>query len=272
METVPKVSVIMGIYNCEKTLAAAIDSIIHQTYPNWELIMCDDGSIDGTYAIAETYRKEHPKKIVLLRNGANKKLAYTLNRCLQVASGTLVARMDGDDISTPDRLMRQTESLLTHPEYQLVGTAMRRFDETGYHNTLHPVQHPDKSILIDSTPFFHATILTYKRVYDVLGGYCTKAQAERVEDVDLWFRFYSKGFAGFNLDEPLYEVREDLNAIRRRTLSARIHSIQTRAVGYKLLGFPILRLICPALVLFLKGLIPPRIAMYFRSFRKKRKE
>ena len=128
MTECPKVSVIMGIYNCEKTLPEAIESILRQTYPNWELILCDDGSSDGTYAIADSYAKRDPQRIILIRNETNKKLAYTLNRCLSVASGELIARMDGDDISHPDRFLRQTEYLLAHPDVQLVGTDMRCFD------------------------------------------------------------------------------------------------------------------------------------------------
>ena len=74
------ISVIMGIYNCEKYLAEAIDCILNQTYKDWELIMCDDGSTDQTYTIAESYKNAHPEKIQLLRNLSNKVLNYTLNR------------------------------------------------------------------------------------------------------------------------------------------------------------------------------------------------
>ena len=263
----PKVSVIMGIYNCEQTLPQAIDSIVEQTYTNWELIMCDDGSTDNTCAVAKQYADQYPQKIILLRNEKNMKLSYTLNRCLSVASGELIARMDGDDISHPERIARQVNLLLANPDIQLVGTAMRQFDEYGKHGIMHPSTNPDSSILKNSIPFFHATIMTYKAVYDALGGYCEKKRAERVEDVDLWFRFYSKGFKGTNLDEPLYEVREDFSAVKRRTLQARIHSIQTRVSGYKLLGFPMRSLLFPASILFIKGLIPHRIAAFLQKKR-----
>ena len=78
-----KISVIMGIYNCEKYLGNAIECILNQTYTNWELIMCDDGSSDSTYIIAENYKNKYPKKIKLLKNSTNKGLNYTLNRCLK---------------------------------------------------------------------------------------------------------------------------------------------------------------------------------------------
>ena len=115
-----KVSVIMGIYNCGPTLQEAIDSILAQTYSNWELILCDDGSGDNTYAIADEYRRKYPDRIVLLRNESNTGLNHTLNRCLEVATGDYVARMDGDDISLPDRFEKQVMFLDAHPEYTIV--------------------------------------------------------------------------------------------------------------------------------------------------------
>ena len=268
----PKISVIMGIYNCEATLPQAIDSILAQTYTNWELVMCEDGSTDGTYSVAKRYADQYPQKMVLLKNERNMKLSYTLNRCLQAASGELVARMDGDDLSHPERFQRQVDFLMEHPDIQLVGTGMRRFDEDGYHDVMHPLMNPDSKALLRSTPFFHATIMTYKSVYDALGGYTTEKRTQRAQDVDLWFRFYAKHFTGSNIDEPLYDVREDEQAIRRRSFKARIYSIQTRAHGYKILGFPLRWLIRPAIILFLKGLVPSSVAAWIHKYKMKRKE
>ena len=86
-----RVSVIMGIYNCEKTLPAALDSLFAQTFTGWKLIMCDDGSADGTYAAAEEYRLKYPEKIILIKNEKNEGLNCTLNRCLALADTEYVA-------------------------------------------------------------------------------------------------------------------------------------------------------------------------------------
>ena len=91
----PKLSVITGIYNCENTLKDAIDSILNQTFSDWELVLCDDGSSDNTYTIAEEYRNNYPHKIVLLKNDHNLGLPETLNKCLSVAKGEFIARRDG---------------------------------------------------------------------------------------------------------------------------------------------------------------------------------
>ncbi len=268
----PKISVLMGTYNCEDTLGEAIESIFAQSYANWELILCDDGSTDETYTTAEKYVKQRPAQCVLLRNETNKKLSYTLNRCLHAASGELIARMDADDISHPDRFEKQVRFLQEHPDIQLVGTAMRVFDESGYHGVRHPPALPDSTDLISGTPFFHATILAYKHVYDALHGYSLEKRADRVEDIDLWFRFFAHHFNGGNLDAALYDVRENMSAIKRRTLCARIHSIQTRAVGYRLLGFRMRWLIWPAMVLLAKGFTPPHIAAFIRKVKAGRRE
>ncbi len=261
----PKVSVIMGIYNCENTLAEAIDSILAQTYTNWELILCDDGSADGTYALAEKYKDRLPGKIILLKNERNMKLSFTLNRCLEAAKGELIARMDGDDISHEDRLEKQVAYLLEHPGIQLVGCAMRRFDEKGFHDIMHPVPAPDKWTLRYRVPFYHATILTYKTVYDTLHGYTVADRAVRVEDRDLWFRFYANGFSGANIDEALYDVRENADAIKRRTALSRFRSLRTTAFGYRLLGYPRRWLLREVFVLIAKSIIPYKVKQYFRD-------
>ena len=260
----PKVSVIMGTYNCEKTLSEAIESIIRQTYKNWELVMCDDGSTDGTYAVADQYRKLFPEKIILLKNEHNRKLSYTLNRCLQAARGELIARMDGDDISRSDRLQKQVDYLLSHPDLQVVGCAMQRFDEKGLHDIMHPVTAPDKWTLRFRVPFYHATILTYKKVYDALNGYTDSDRTVRVEDRDLWFRFYAQGFKGANIDEVLYEVRENTETIRRRTALSRFRSLRTTAYGFRLLGYPKRWLFTEAVLLTAKSMIPYKVKQWVR--------
>ena len=251
---IPRISVIMGIHNCEKTLREAVDSICRQTYTNWELILWDDGSTDGTYKIAQEYAAEYPDRIRAFHDRENRKLSHALNECLCRAEGELIARMDGDDVSRPERLEKQVRYLQEHPETDLVGTQMMRFDEKGTAGILRAPLQPEPEMLRGGTPIHHATILTYKTVYEALGGYAESKTVEGVEDVDLWFRFFEKGFRAATLDEVLYDVRMNRDALERRTLGRRIRSIRTRAAGYKRLGFPKRWLIRPACVLLLKGL------------------
>lgn len=215
----PKVSVIMGIYNCMDTLTESIESIIAQTYENWELIMCDDASTDQTYEIAKHYAAQYTDKIILIRNNSNLRLAGTLNHCLKHVTGKYVARMDGDDLSLPDRFERQVEFLERNSDYQVVGTAMMSFDEEGIRGIRRAAPAPQPQSIVRSTPFCHATIMMRAEAYRVLGGYRVSKQTRRMEDLDLWLRFYQYGFQGYNLQEPLYMVRDDSNAYKRRKLT-----------------------------------------------------
>ncbi len=232
-----KISVIMAVYNCEKTVEKAIDSILAQTYDNWVMIICDDGSTDGTMEILRRYERGYPGKFVIIQNEKNSKLPYSLNHCLQYVETELVARMDGDDWSMPDRLEKQVAFLKAHPEYDLVGTGMKVFDGEKYFASITKITEPNSETIIDQNAFNHATIMTYKRVYDALGGYSLEPTAERVEDVDLWYRFMAAGFKGYNLPDELYVILEDVNAAKRRTIRARYNGAKTASRGRYLLGY-----------------------------------
>ena len=146
--------------------------------------------------------------------------------------------MDADDISLPDRLEKQVAFLDAHPEYAVVGTAMTPFDEKGKKPTRHMITQPQKTDLLFRAPFAHATIVMRKEAYDDLGGYTVCKRTERGQDHDLWFRFFALGLKGYNLQEPLYLVLEDAQAVKRRTFRSRVYAVQTKIIGYRLLHFP----------------------------------
>ncbi len=261
------VSIIMGIYNCEDTLEEAIDSIIRQSYTNWELIMCDDGSVDNTYEIAKSYADKYPQQIFLLKNEKNMKLAYTLNKCLGVAKGEYIARMDGDDISLSERFEKQVKYLDEHVNIQVVGTGMQRFSEDGLGATVFAPDKPNKYTMRNEVPFFHATIMMRKSTYDDLGGYLVSKYTQRSQDWELWFRFFAKGFVGENIHEALYKVREDKNAVKRRSFKSRCQTIKSTIIGYKMLDYPWFWYIKPILGIF-KGLVPSSIVLLYRERQK----
>ena len=236
----PKISVIMGIYNCEKTLDESIESIINQTYRNWELIMCDDASSDNTLSIARRYEGLYPKKIKVIENKRNLSLAPTLNRCLEFATGKYIARQDADDISLNNRLEIQLNFLEDNKGYDLVGSQMISFNENGVKGVRGVnIDIPDKFTMIKGTAFCHATILAKKDVYEQLHGYRVTRYTERCEDVDLWFRFFEKGFKGYNLDQALYKVRDDEDAYRRRTFKNYFNVFIVNYLGFRKLKIPI---------------------------------
>lgn len=264
-----KVSVIMGVYNCENTLRESIDSIINQTYTNWEFIICDDGSSDSTYQIALEYARQHPDKIKLIKNERNLRLAATLNHCLEYATGEYVARMDGDDIALPKRFELQVAFLNYNPQYQVVGTPTILFDETGDKGVRVVIKKPDKTYLKYNPPHIHPTIMMRKSAYDKLGGYTVDEAVTRCEDVDLWFRFYKEGFQGYNLPIPLCKYREGINDFnKRRNISYGINVARVCYKGYKLLGYPkrdYIFLLKPLLA----SLMPPPFMKYYHNWKAK---
>lgn len=233
----PKVTVIMGIYNCEKTLSVAIDSILNQTYKNWELIMCDDGSKDDTYKIACDYSEKY-SNIKVLKNSKNMRLAYSLNRCLESAKGEYIARMDSDDRSLPTRFEEQVQFLDTHPEYAVVGSALTICDQdVKFYDRFYP-EYPMKQIAWSTVPFAHPTIMMRKEAYLKLNGYRVCPETMRAEDLDLWFRFRMNHFDGYNLQKSLYLYQESEEDYKKRSLKAAVMTSKIVFKYYKILNVP----------------------------------
>lgn len=258
-----RISVLMGIYNCADTLGLAVSSIQKQTYTNWELILCDDGSKDGTYEVAQALAAED-KRIILLRNEKNMGLNATLNRCLAVASGEYVARMDGDDDCMPERFERQIRFLAEHPEFQIVSAAMTMFDEHGEWGCVTAPEYPKPEDTVGRTAFFHAPVMLKKACMDAVGGYTEDARMLRVEDVNLWIKLYAKGYRGYNIQEPLYRMRNDQNALNRRRYIYRINSAYVRLQGCVMLKLgpkSYLRACMP----LIHGLVPARLRQMIRK-------
>lgn len=260
-----KISVLMGVRNCEHTLAAAMDSLLAQTYENWEVIVCDDASTDGTYAVAQEYAARYPERIRLLRNKEQSFLAFSLNRCLKEATGEFVARMDGDDVSLPERFEKQAAFLHAHPEVAIVGSFMQRLNDRGERGAVVRAEaYPDRFTPHRGAVFLHATVLGRKDVFDSLGGYTVLPRTQRGQDLDLWFRFLHAGYQGANLQEVLYLVRENESALRRRTAHTRWINFQTMLYGYRLLSYPWYWYRKP-LVSLLKIIVPYRIVGILRK-------
>lgn len=231
------VSIIMGVYNGADTLPQAIDSIIAQTYTNWELIACDDFSSDATNKILVQYAGED-SRIKVIRNEKNCGLAASLNHCLEHACGDYIARMDCDDLSAETRLEKQVSYLESHPECDLVGTFMQAFNDAGKQNIIESKQYPTKYDLPKGAPFAHATIMMRTSAMKQLNGYHISNHTVRTEDVDLWYRFFAAGFHGANLPEPLYLVRVDDAAYKRRKLKYMLHASHIIWYGCDLVRLP----------------------------------
>lgn len=229
----PKISVIMGIYNCADTLDEALESIISQTYNNWNVIMCDDGSVDKTYHVANKYVNKYPDKFILIKNEKNLGLNYTLNHCLEYADGDFIARMDGDDISLPYRFEKEVDFLLNNPKYHIVSCQMEYFDETGIFGISRTKAYPQPVDLVFGTIFCHAPCMVRKEAFDTVCGYTIDNKYLRVEDYELWVKMYANGYKGYNLPDVLYKMRDNRNAIKRRKFKYRVNEFYVKCAAIK---------------------------------------
>ena len=254
----PKISILMGIYNCAGTLPDAIDSILRQTVTDWELILCDDGSADDTFSVAQRYAQAHPDRIVLLQNPKNLGLNATLNRCLSVARGEFIARMDGDDVCAPERFAEELAVLESEPEIAIVSTDMHFFDESGVWGMVQYPEYPQPKDFLAGSPFCHAPCMVRKEAYDAVGGYSVDKKLLRVEDYHLWIKMYQAGYRGKNIRKALYSMRDDRNAYSRRKFRYRLNEAYVRMLVVKDLELPVSGYIY-ALRPILVGLLPKPI-------------
>lgn len=249
-----RVSIIMGIYNCENTLDEAIQSLLDQTNQQWKLIMCDDGSKDNTYKKAKSYAEQY-ENIILIQNDKNMGLNYTLNHCLEYVDTEYVARMDADDISLPTRLEKEINFLDDHHEYAIVSTPMIYFDEHGDFRVGKGNGEVIKSDFIKGTPFCHAPCMVRSEAYRKVKGYTVAEKLLRVEDYHLWYKMYLYGYRGYNLKEPLYKMRDDRDAKNRRKYKYRINEAYVKYLivrDFNLSKINYIRVLKPLIV----GLLP----------------
>lgn len=254
------ISIIMGIYNCAPTLIEALDSIVNQTYTDWELIMCDDGSSDKTYEIAEDYIKKHPQyEIKLIRHSKNKGLNETLNDCLKEAKGEYIGRMDADDVSLPMRFEKEIAEFEKEPNLAVVSCPMIYFDENGdWGSGKCSNVYPKKENLVFGTVHAHAPCLIKTEVMQAVNGYSVEKKLLRVEDWHLWIKIYASGYYGKNLQEPLYKMRDDQLATKRRKFKFRLNEAYVSKLAVKTFKLP-KRMYLYSMRFIIVGLLPAQL-------------
>ncbi|KAI4446223.1 putative glycosyltransferase EpsE [Eubacterium plexicaudatum ASF492] len=232
----PEISVIMGTCNEVREQAAqAIDSVLKQTFQDFEFIICDDGSKAMFYQWLRKYCKKD-SRIILLRNLRNQGLAAVLNRCLSHASGKYVARMDADDWSKPDRFEKQITFLRQHKQYVLAGSNAWLMDAHGVWGERRMEEVPQKESFLHTSPFIHPTVMIRRKEMEKLRGYCELPGIRRAEDYEFFMRLYAKGYEGYNLQEALLVYREDMQSYAKRKYRFRIHECRVRYYGFRQLG------------------------------------
>lgn len=233
----PRVSVIMPAYNCEAVLEEAVRSIYAQSYSDWELIICDDRSGDGTYALARRLA-EGRDNVTVLQNPVNSGSGIARNRGIEAARGEFIALMDADDIALPGRIAAQVDYLDRHPEHALVGTWADIFNRDGVYSVLTAPEAPDARAFRHGAPFANATLVLRKSMLDQTGYFKGRDEVARAEDFELLVRIYAAGFRGGNLQAVHYLYRLEDEDYKKRKLSHRLFNVKLRKQCFDLLGFP----------------------------------
>ncbi len=198
----PKVSVIMPVYNGEKYLREAVDSILSQTLADFELIIIDDGSTDKTAEIVNSYQDA---RVIYIKNENNLGISRSLNRGLELAQGEYIARMDADDISLPTRLEKQIDYMERHPQIVVCGTRLSLFGAQNmnwYTSELHKELKVD---LLFSCCLAHPTIM-FKCDAVKSGEVRYDTNFNGMEDYELWTRLIKKHRFGC-VPEILFKYR-----------------------------------------------------------------
>ncbi len=223
------VSVVMSVYNSERFLRQAIESILSQTYRDFEFIIVNDGSTDGSLDIIEAYAKKDSRICLISRE--NKGLVASLNEGIAAARGIYIARMDADDIAKPERIAKQYAYMQAN-KLALCGSAAETIDEAG--KKIGKLAYlPQKSTLRTYTlfhnPFIHPSVMFRKDVFEAAGGY--RRFFAHIEDYELWTRIIF-AHAADNIPEMLLEYRLHPGQVTKmHNIAMRLRGILVRALA-----------------------------------------
>lgn len=207
------ISVVMSVYNGERYLVEAIDSILNQTYSDFEFIIINDCSTDKTAEILQSY---NDARIKIINNDENLRLPASLNKGLRLAKGKYIARMDADDIALPDRFEKQISYLEKNQEVAVIGGSLIVFNEQEgeiYTQKADCNELLDKYYLIPS-PILHPTAMLRKSM-TVDEGYFYNEKYTSAQDYDLWLRIAKKHKIN-NIADIVLKYRVHSNSISQQ--------------------------------------------------------
>lgn len=234
----PLVSVVMPVYNAERYLAQAIESILSQTLENFELILINDASTDKTLQLIYRFRRKD-KRIRLINNRKNLRMAESLNLAINLAKSDLIARMDQDDIALPNRLEVQYNFMQNYPKVAIVGNdiiIINEYDKVIGKRTYPTTSEGLKKILFRYSAFAHPTVMFRKYAFQRVKGY--NPEKHPCEDIDLWFRL-GRGYEFASIPKFLLKYRISIisgshqNLKKTETIGLKIKIEAIKKYGYK---------------------------------------
>lgn len=268
MKTGPAISVIMSVKNGESCILRSVASIQKQTFSDWEMIICDDGSTDGTFRIISEIA-EKDNRIKILRNEKSQGLAFSLNRCIDVARSNILARQDADDWSDVKRFELQYPFVVSHPEYTIIGTSWYNVLENGDINPIEVMEEPSALDQVKSGCYLHPSWMMRKDELAKVGFYSVNKYTMRSQDYHLVMKVLGAGMKMYNMSDKLYYYTVDTNTMKRHLNWKRVPGVMwIRWDGYRRNHLP---LWCYIYVLkpVLTNMLPKNLMMWY--YKKKSK-
>ena len=261
----PSVTVLMGVYNGLPRLEHAIRSIQEQTLRDFEFLIIDDGSTDGSARLVQQLAGAD-SRIRLITHAENRGLGAVLNEGVAEARGKLVARMDADDYSLPERLERQVDYFRQHPGTNVVGSYALDVDARGQpvRERRVPVDHQTIVDLVWSNPFIHTTVMFRREAVLRVGSYAARLQ--RGQDYDLWFRCVHAGLQLANIPETLVHYHFSEETMRRKNIRAMVDQVRIGLRGCRLVRAPLHAYAATCLPLF-EAILPTPLRSKFVAFK-----
>lgn len=233
------VSILMGTNCCAEKLDAlklAVSSILKQSYSDFEFLICETDASDAAKKYLELIEDS---RVRVITNKESKTLAQKLNCCLFQARGSVIVRMDDDDISDSTRIEKQITFLQTHTSIDFLGCNVVFDDKCGYTSVRTFPPFPSPKDFLHIMPFIHPTLCFRKEVLLAVGGYRESIWCDGCEDYDLLLRLYEHGFQGANLQEVLFNYSVQNNLYKNKRYFIRINEAVTRFQRFYALGmFP----------------------------------
>lgn len=235
MET-PAISVVMSAYNAAPFLKECIDSILTQTFEDFELIVVDDGSTDHSVEIVQSYTDT---RIRLIKSEHN--YIQSLNKGIGLAKGKYVARMDADDIMFPERLEEEFKFMEEHPDIDVCGSYVKVFNGKGIYPLPMPTKHNDiAAIMVIQCPFYHPTVMLrmekIRNLFFANGKCCLyDAQYKYGEDYALWVKLLKQNFRFGGIPKALLHYRisnQQITSAHKDELNAFAKQVRTEMNVY----------------------------------------
>lgn len=238
MKVQPRISVIMSVYNAQSYLDEAIESILNQSFTDFEFLIIDDCSNDDSKKILDLFALKDPR-IKVFSNIKNLRLTKNLNKLIEMSNGEYIARMDADDISLRERFNEQIKHFENHSDVDIVGTFSENINKDGTVTGVRkiPITHKEiVKLLPKLNPLSHPTVMFRTYALKQIGGYDERYKTS--QDFHLWYKAIGNGLRINNIPSILFQYRMDDNYISRKSFKYRLNEFKIKLDGYKLIKLP----------------------------------